>query len=168
MVVFNRSLKEPVEEKKRIFRKIKLFKDKHYTLAMAKKLTVRHLERCVGCLNCVMACARERFNKLSIDQAAIAVKAAGQTAYYSIIVCRGCQDPVCLRACPTGALRKRPGGGVILNKAKCDACGLCKDACILGAIKLDQITGMPIICIHCGQCVDFCPHGILVMEEVED
>jgi len=135
---------------------------------MAKKLTVRHLERCVGCLCCVLACARERFNKLSLDQSAIAVKAAGQTAYYSIIVCRGCQDPVCLRACPTGALRKRPGGGVYLNQSKCVACGSCKEACILGAIKMDPLNGMPIICIHCGLCVPFCPHGILEMEVVEE
>ena len=135
---------------------------------MPKKLTVRHLERCVGCLCCVMACARERFNTLSIDQSAISITAAGQTAYYGIIVCRGCKDPVCMRACPTGALRKRKGGGVILDKSKCDACGLCGEACILGAVKFDSVTGMPIICIHCGQCVEFCPHGILEMEEVEE
>ncbi|MGC9779685.1 MAG: 4Fe-4S binding protein [Candidatus Heimdallarchaeota archaeon] len=114
-----------------------------------------------------MACARERFNKLSIDESAITVKAAGQTAYYAIIVCRGCKDPVCMRACPTGALSKRKGGGVILNLSKCDACGSCQEACILGAIKLDILSETPIICIHCGKCVDFCPHGILEMEEVE-
>jgi Fe-S-cluster-containing dehydrogenase component len=115
-----------------------------------------------------MACARERFNTLSIDKSAIHVKAAGQTAYYGIIVCRGCQDPVCLRACPSGALIKRKGGGVLLDPRKCDACGLCKDACILGAITMDDHTGQPIICIHCGKCVDFCPHGILELEEVAE
>ncbi|MEA2070341.1 MAG: 4Fe-4S dicluster domain-containing protein [Asgard group archaeon] len=135
---------------------------------MPKKLTVRHLERCTGCLCCVMACARERFNTLSIDQSAIAVKSAGQTAYYGIIVCRGCKDPVCLRACPTGALRKRKGGGVILDPEKCDSCGLCAEACIIGAIKLDPKSGKPIICIHCGRCVEFCPHDILEMEEIKE
>jgi Fe-S-cluster-containing hydrogenase component 2 len=114
-----------------------------------------------------MACARERFNTLSIDQSAIRVKAAGQTAYYAVVVCRGCKDPVCLRACPTNALRIRKGGGVILDPSKCDSCGSCEKACIIGAIKLDEKSGIPIICIHCGKCVPFCPHGILEMEEVE-
>ena len=134
---------------------------------MPKKLTIKHLERCVGCLCCVMACARERFNTLSIDQSAIRVQAAGQTAYYAVVVCRGCKDPVCLRACPTNALRKRKGGGVLLDPTKCDACGSCEKACIIGAIKLDKKSGIPIVCIHCGLCVPFCPHGILEMEEVE-
>ncbi|MHA1366229.1 MAG: aldehyde ferredoxin oxidoreductase N-terminal domain-containing protein [Candidatus Heimdallarchaeota archaeon] len=97
---------------------------------------MRHLERCVGCLCCVMACARERYNTLSIDKSAIHVKAAGQTAYYGIVVCRGCKDPVCMRACPSDALVKRKGGGVLLDPRKCDACGLCADAYLYSLWKM--------------------------------
>ncbi|WP_394326040.1 4Fe-4S binding protein [Methanosarcina horonobensis] len=38
---------------------------------------------------------------------------------------------------PLGALTKRKGGGVDLNKEICDGCGNCMEACIMGAIHLD-------------------------------
>lgn len=41
----------------------------------------------------------------------------------------------------------------------CTACGTCKDACPVEAIKEgDPIFKIePDICIDCGQCVDACP-----------
>jgi len=47
--------------------------------------------------------------------------------------CIGCA--ACVRACPTGAVRMRPGGATSLS---CDACGgepACVEACATGALR---------------------------------
>jgi Fe-S-cluster-containing dehydrogenase component len=42
-----------------------------------------------------------------------------------------------MRACSLGALTKRKGEGVNLNKEICDGCGNCIEACLMGAIHLN-------------------------------
>lgn len=133
---------------------------------MPKVIKVQHMDRCIGCESCVYACARRRFGILSIDFSAITVKTkGGMENGFTVIICRGCKDPVCARACPTGALRARKGGGVRIDLSKCDSCGACADACTIGAITIEARTGKPIVCTQCGACVEFCPHEVLVLEE---
>ena len=130
------------------------------------KIVVRHIDRCIGCYNCVYACSSTLFHQVSIDRSAVQIRERGVIEHgFVVIKCRACEQPVCARVCPTGALTKREGGGVIFNPTKCDSCGLCSQACTISAIQIDDHTGKPIICIHCGQCVEFCPHGVFEREE---
>jgi ferredoxin len=64
-------------------------------------------------------------------------------------------------------MRKRPGGGVIINEQKCVGCGKCAEACPINAISMDPARKKAVVCIHCGECVQWCPHNILVKEEVK-
>ena len=49
------------------------------------------------------------------------------------------------------------GGGVaLINREKCNECGLCRDLCRFDAIA-ENYTVDPIDCEGCGVCVDFCP-----------
>lgn len=135
-------------------------------ILMAKIVKVEHRERCIGCNGCVYACARTRFGLLSIDFSAIEVKTrGGMENGFVVIVCRGCLNPVCARACPTDALEPREGGGVKIDLSKCDSCGACRDACSIGAITMEPRIGKPIVCTQCGACVKFCPHDVLEMKE---
>ena len=85
------------------------------------------------------------------------------------VVCLACTgDPACYQACPSGALQKRPGGGVTLIPDKCIGCRKCQSACIVGAVNFHEERKIPIICKHCGACTRFCPHGCLRMEEKDD
>ena len=86
---------------------------------------------------------------------------------FRVIVCRACRDPPCAAVCPTGALKPREGGGVIINYNKCIGCGYCREACPIGAIMWDEDDNKPIVCVHCGYCVEFCPHGVLALETVQ-
>ena len=82
------------------------------------------------------------------------------------VVCLACKDErACAEACPSGALEKRPGGGVILKKERCIGCRKCESACIVSAVHFDEDENKPIICKHCGVCARFCPHECLEMEE---
>ena len=47
--------------------------------------------------------------------------------------CIGARD--CLKACPKDALRLRPEG-MSIDRDKCDACGLCQEACPAGALEV--------------------------------
>jgi pyruvate formate lyase activating enzyme len=43
----------------------------------------------------------------------------------------------CLRVCPKRAISKSPNGGpVVLDRAKCDLCGLCAEACMYEALEI--------------------------------
>ncbi len=131
-----------------------------------RRLKVAHPERCIGCLGCMFACSRIRAGTVSLQNSAIKIQTQGGIeGDFRVVVCRGCEDPPCARACPTGALEKKPDGRVVFHKELCTGCGDCEKACLVGAITLGK-EKIPIKCIHCGACVDFCPHGVLELEEL--
>ena len=131
-----------------------------------RRLKVAHPERCIGCLGCMFACSRIRTGTVSLQNSAIKVQTQGGIeGDFRVVVCRGCEDPPCARACPSGALERRSDGSVVFHKDLCTSCGECEKACLVGAISLGK-EGKPIKCIHCGACVAFCPHEVLKLEEV--
>ena len=131
------------------------------------RLAVVDIERCVDCQSCMFACAR-RQNEAGLSSSCIGVKSVGgMERGFIVVVCRACDDPPCLKVCPTDALKPKKGGGVLLDAAKCIGCGHCRDACIIGAIFWNDEINKPMICIHCGYCTQFCPHGVLKLEKKE-
>ena len=108
-----------------------------------KVLKAMQMNRCIGCLSCMITCAGVNQQDHSILKSAIRIKTSGGlSGKFIAIVCQACQGDVpCAEVCPTGALVKRKGGGVTLDKDKCDGCQRCFTAC----------TGCPVGCIHIGQ-----------------
>ena len=133
---------------------------------MAKRLSVVDPDRCVGCQSCMFACTR-RTGVGGTGTARIAVRSAGgMRKGFVVIVCRACPDPPCARACPTGALSPRPGGGVTYRATLCTSCGLCRPACPFGAVLWDEEAKRPLVCVYCGTCADYCPYDVLELEEI--
>ena len=48
--------------------------------------------------------------------------------------CTRCYD--CLGSCPPGALSKSPDGSVVIDRARCDLCGKCAEACLYDAMQI--------------------------------
>jgi heterodisulfide reductase subunit A len=49
----------------------------------------------------------------------------------------------------------------------CSGCGLCQEACVFGALRLDERTGVmtanQVLCKGCGACAMACPSGAIVL-----
>ena len=131
------------------------------------RLIISDAERCIGCQSCMFACAR-RQDDIGLAETCIGVRSVGgMERGFIVVVCRACDDPPCVKVCPTDALKRRAHGGVRLNSSKCIGCGHCRDACPIGAIFWDDEINKPMICIHCGYCVNYCPHGVLRLGDKE-
>lgn len=84
--------------------------------------------------------------------------------------CRHCDEPPCVYACLTGALRKEESGVVKVEAEKCIGCWTCILACPYGAIAMDTARGVVAKCDLCPHlslpaCVSRCPNEALVYLE---
>ena len=91
------------------------------------------IEKCQGCLSCMLACSliHEGVESLSLSRIQIVQNSfASFPDDLTIEQCRQCVDPACV-ACPTGALAADAEHGQVrmVDKEKCIGCGLCFDAC---------------------------------------
>ena len=91
------------------------------------------LSRCTGCNTCVMACKMQNNVPMSLAWNRVVVEAVGTypnlTRSYLPIACQHCENPACLRVCPTGATYKDDKGRVEIDYDKCIGCRMCMAAC---------------------------------------
>ncbi|MGE0711151.1 MAG: cyclic nucleotide-binding domain-containing protein [Planctomycetota bacterium] len=96
---------------------------------------VINLDRCTRCDDCVRGCASShqrnpRFVRHGLVHGNLMVANA----------CMHCVDPVCLIDCPTGAIHRPLGGGlVVIQDATCIGCTACANNC-----PYDNIRMVPI------------------------
>lgn len=129
------------------------------------KLSIIDANRCVGCQSCMFACSRRNGNAGLTNTSIMVQSMGGISTGFKVIVCCSCKEPPCAKVCPTDALIVKEGGGVKLDSEKCIGCGLCRDACIIGAVQWDTDQLKPVICIQCGYCVKYCPHGVIELQK---
>ena len=119
---------------------------------------------CAGCSTCELVCAFKHFKVVNPWKSAIRVlHKFPEKMEYEPIVCRQCEEPKCVEACPTEALRKE-NGIVKLDVEKCVGCFACKDACPYSAIFKHPEVNHPIKCDLCGgdpECIKWCPKNAI-------
>lgn len=131
-----------------------------------KELKTPRMDQCIGCHSCSLACARLVHRRLSWSAAGIRIQSSGGLSTgFQAIRCLSCEPAPCVKSCPTGSLRQRKGGGVLVKRKLCIQCGDCVLACPLDAI-FENSNGEIFVCIHCGRCVEYCPQNCLEMREV--
>lgn len=73
---------------------------------------------------------------------------------FAVDVCRHCDDPDCVAACPVEAILKRKDGIVVMDYETCTGCRDCLDACPYDVIAFDQERGIAQKCNLCHHRVD--------------
>ncbi len=123
---------------------------------------------CTGCRACEAACVFFHENALGTSAARVRVRKDEAEGLDEPKICRLCDEPSCIPACPAGALSRAPGLGTIhLDRDLCNACGLCLEACSHRSIAVDPRDAKPMFCDLCGgrpACVDRCSPGALKFE----
>ncbi len=116
-------------------------------------------ERCWGCKTCEVACKQE--NRIADGVRVIQVSEDGPKMVdgkldfrFVVDVCRHCDDPDCVAACPVEAILKRKDGIVVMDYETCTGCRDCLDACPYDVIAFDQERGIAQKCNLCHHRVD--------------
>mgnify|MGYP000297092295 CR=1 FL=1 len=115
---------------------------------MAKYAILTDLNRCVGCMSCMVSC--KVINDVPIGNYWNKMLRIGpyrrsdyQTPndvdmYYLCVQCQHCENPKCIDVCPTGASHKLEDGTVQIDKSKCIGCQFCAMACPYGVRYLNE------------------------------
>jgi Fe-S-cluster-containing hydrogenase component 2 len=120
-------------------------------------------ETCTGCRLCGLICSFHHFGVLSLEKSRIKVFYF-PPGFDVPTLCRHCDEPKCIPACPLNAISKKKDL-VVIDEVRCDGCGECITACPYSGIFLDMKTGKAMNCTLCGQCVKECPTQCLTFEE---
>lgn len=146
--------------------------------------------RCTGCKTCVMACKDYKNTALHVAYRKVYDVEGGEWKdqgdgsyttdcflYHLSISCNHCDDPACVKVCPTTAMHKDPETGLVLvDKDKCIGCGYCVMACPYNAPKVDRDLGYSVKCDGCKDrvaegkqpmCVTSCPLRALDFGPIE-
>jgi carbon-monoxide dehydrogenase iron sulfur subunit len=125
-----------------------------------KKTFTFDMRLCTCCQICEVACSFSKTGILSTAASRIHIPTAFMTFLGGTkpSICRHCQKPPCMAACPVGAINKDPQTGLVaVDKELCIACMDCIAACPFGAALWDPVNEVVAMCDQCGVCVEWCP-----------
>jgi anaerobic carbon-monoxide dehydrogenase iron sulfur subunit len=153
------------------------------------KTVLVHPERCVGCMQCMPACAVAHSRAKSLFRATLEEPrpqprvhvGAGPAGEGFPNRCRHCDPAPCMLACLAGAIRRDTSTNtVLIDPDLCINCASCAMACPFGVIRYHRDFAAPpgktvaVKCDNCLQrreqglvpaCVETCMVGALTFEE---
>jgi Fe-S-cluster-containing dehydrogenase component len=134
------------------------------------------LDKCARgqCDDCVIQCSYYYHQQKPGNNGIVSV---AELATYAL-VCRRCEEPHCVNACPEDALEQQKDKGKLLirHPMRCISCKSCSHACPYGTIYPENV---PLLIHNCDYCLDrrdqtgeplcikTCPHGALSLKSGE-
>ena len=128
---------------------------------MTQYAIVTDLNRCVGCMACMVGCKVinnvpignywNKILRIGPYKRADYQKASDVDMYYLCVQCQHCEHPKCVDVCPTGASMKMEDGTVQIDKSKCIGCQFCAMACPYGVRYLNEEERVVEKCTLCEQ-----------------
>ena len=152
-------------------------------MAMKKKryALVIDSRKCINCKACVVACKAENDVPIGNFRNKINEERKGEYPTLSINFepeqCHHCEEPSCVRVCPTGASWQRKDGIVLVNYDECIGCRYCMIACPYDARYFHEEKGVVDKCTLCSHrvdrgdvpaCVETCPSKVRTFGDLED
>lgn len=156
------------------------------------KSVMVHPERCVGCMQCMIACATAHSQSRLLLTALMETPLPKSRVHVGAGLynegfpnrCRHCNPAPCMVACLAGAIFRDPETEtVLINPDTCINCASCAMACPYGVIRFHEDNTAPpnktvaVKCDNCDQrqaeglvpaCVEMCKSGALTFEESTD
>ncbi len=140
------------------------------------------LERCIGCHACTNICKAENQVPLGayrdwVEEHELGSGTHEARPYFLPKLCNQCDDPWCLRACPTGAIYRRADGIIDLDSSICLACQACMHACPYAQTFYNPARNTADKCNFCSHridaglrpaCVDICPSQCRIFGDLND
>jgi len=113
-------------------------------------------DNCIGCHACEAACSEKNDLPPHLAFRSVGYVESGTHPNFTRInismACNHCDDPVCLKGCPTRAYTKFTEYGAVLQDPDiCFGCGYCTWVCPYNAPQLDPVKGRVE---KCNMCVD--------------
>ena len=139
----------------------------------AMKTVFINPERCIGCLQCELACAVEHsaskdeataYLETPVPRKRVHVQAGPVPTFAFPNRCRHCDPAPCLQVCPTGAIsRDEEHGLVLVNEKKCIGCAMCAVVCPFDVLTFHPLPEGPTpevaVAVKCDGCVDRLSRG---------
>ncbi len=129
---------------------------------MANYAIITDLNRCVGCLACTVAC--KAINGVPVGNFWIKTLRVGPhptvggsghfpdvEMYFLPVQCQHCENPNCVKVCPTGASYVAADGTIQIDKEKCIGCQFCAMSCPYGVRYLNEEEKVVEKCTLCEQ-----------------
>lgn len=113
-------------------------------------------DNCIGCHACEAACSEKNDLPPYLSFRSVGYIEGGTYPNFTrmniSMACNHCDDPVCLKGCPTRAYTKHPEYGAVLQDPDiCFGCGYCTWVCPYNAPQIDPVEGHVQ---KCNMCVD--------------
>jgi Fe-S-cluster-containing dehydrogenase component len=127
---------------------------------VSKHYLLQDAEQCIGCGCCEVSC--KAAHDLGPGPALCSNQQVGPVMVdglpkirFVFVACFHCEEPWCLNACPTGAVKKRARDGIVyIDAALCVGCLSCLTACPWDACQWDPETRKAVKCDFCMDRVD--------------
>ncbi len=130
-------------------------------------------ERCIGCLQCELACATEHsvsksedraFLEIPVPRKRVHVQAGPVPTFAFPNRCRHCDPAPCLQVCPTGAIYRDDANGLVLvDEKKCIGCAMCAVVCPFDVLTFHPMPDGPsadvAVAVKCDGCVERVERG---------
>jgi Fe-S-cluster-containing dehydrogenase component len=148
---------------------------------MARFGMVIDTARCVGCMDCVVACKTENEVPAGFCRDWIATEVRGLFPDLALEIrserCNQCDDPPCVACCPTGASHVEEFGRLVeIDPELCIGCKACLASCPYGARYIHP-EGYADKCTFCLRrvkaglepaCVAVCPTRCMHFGDLDD
>ena len=139
------------------------------------------LGKCIGCHTYSVACKAENEVPPAVWRSWVKIMEKG--TYPDVrqaslpILCNNCENPICVRVCPTKASYQREDGIVMIDPHKCTGCKYCMAACPYQVRHINPIRRYAQKCFFCSHrvdaglqpaCVESCPTGARIFGDLND